>query len=201
MPRPRKDGTPARDVNKRKLTELYAQKLQRKPPACATLIWDTKQSGLALSAQPSGHLSYKAIYSYHGRARWYHLGDHKRIGLAGARKLARGIMNAVAEGRDPQAERKAQRALGTFEELAARYVEEYAKLKNKSWKQPDALVRKHLVPRWGKLKAHTITRGDVKQTIGHIKAPIVANQTLAAASAIFAWGRTTRNENTRARII
>lgn len=96
-------------------------------------------------------------------------------------------MNAVAEGRDPQAERKAQRTLGTFEELAARYVEEYAKLKNKSWKQADALVRKHLVPKWGKLKAHTITRADVKQAISHIKAPIVANQTLAAASAIFAW--------------
>jgi hypothetical protein len=61
MPRPRKDGTPARDANKRKLTELYVQKLQREPPSHATLTWDTKQSGLALSAQPSGHLSVTTI--------------------------------------------------------------------------------------------------------------------------------------------
>ena len=44
-------------------------------------------------------------------------------------------MNQVANGNDPQADRKAQRQLGTFEELANRYVEEYAKKKNKSWKQ------------------------------------------------------------------
>ena len=142
---------------------------------------------MALSVRRSGHLSYKVIYRLHGRLRWYHLGDHKDIGLKAARELARKVMIQVHEGKDPQAERKAQRGFGTFEELASRYVEEYAKGKNKSWKQPEALVKKHLLPRWGKLKAHTISRDDVKLAIAQIKAPIVANQTLAAASAIFSW--------------
>jgi integrase len=184
MPRKRKDGKPARTPNKRVLTELYVQKL--KPPAKPILIWDMKQGNLALLAQPSGHLSYKLIYSRHGRARWYTLGSHRAIGLAGARKLARDILYQVAQGQDPQAERKAQRSLGTFEELASRYVKEYASIKNKSWKQADALVRRHLLPKWSKLKAPDITRADVKRAIAEIK-PIAANQTLAAASAIFAW--------------
>jgi len=130
------------------------------------------------------------IYHHQGRLRWYRLGNHRDIGLAGARDLARKVMNQVADGKDPQADRKALRGLGTFEELASHYVEVYAKKKNKSWKQPDALVRKHLVPLWGKLKAPTITRDDVELAIAKIKAPIVANQTLAAASAIFNWAIT-----------
>jgi integrase len=101
--------------------------------------------------------------------------------------LARKILNQVADGKDPQADRKAQRQLGTFEELASSYVEEYAKRNNKSWEQAAKLVKRHLLPRWAKRDAHTITRSDVKQAIGAITAPMVANQTLAAASAIFTW--------------
>ena len=53
--------------------------------------------------------------------------------------------------------------------------------------QAEALVRRHLLPRWGKLKASAITRADVRAMMLRIEAPIVANQTLAAASAIFSW--------------
>ena len=48
-------------------------------------------------------------------------------------------------------------------------------------------MRRHLLPRWGKLKASAITRADVRAVMVRIDAPIVANQTLAAASAIFSW--------------
>jgi integrase len=96
-------------------------------------------------------------------------------------------MFQVAEGKDPQAEKKAQRALGTFEELASQYVEQYARKNNKSWEQAAALVRKHLLPRWGKLRATDISRADVKTLIRSIQAPAVANQVLASASAIFTW--------------
>ena len=123
----------------------------------------------------------------HGRPRWYHLGNAAAVGLADARKLAGRIMFKVAEGGDPCAERKAQRSKGTFEELAARYVEEHAKRRNRSWKQADALVRRHLMPRWGKLQVASITRSDVKAAMTSITAPVVANQTLAAASAVFNW--------------
>jgi hypothetical protein len=79
MPRPRRDGTPARQPNRRKLSELYVQKLQRKPPDQPFLTWDTIQGHLALVARPSGHLSYKMFYHHGGRLRWYRLGNHKDI--------------------------------------------------------------------------------------------------------------------------
>ena len=96
-------------------------------------------------------------------------------------------MLAVAEGKDPAAERKAERITGTFADLAAHYVELHAKKHNRSWLQSETLVAKHLFPRWGKLKAHAITRADVRLMMARIEAPILANQVLKSASAIFSW--------------
>ena len=185
MPRLRRDGTPAQAPNKHKLSGIFIRKL--KPRERAFVVWDIHQRGLALQVQPTGHRSWKCIYSLRGRPRWYHIGDAAAVGLADARKLASRVMFQVAENKDPCTERKLERGKGTFEELATRYVEEYAKRKNKSWKQADALVRKHLLSQWGKLSAADISRTDIKAMMTRIDAPIVANQALAAASAIFAW--------------
>ena len=148
MPRPRRDGAPARAPRRRRLTELGVRNL--KPEGSAYLVWDELQRGLALRVQPTGRRSWQVIYSQRGRPRWYHIGN--AIGLADARRLAARVMLEVAEGRDPAAERRAQRSAGTFEELATRYIEQHAKKHNRSWKQSDALVRRFLLPRWGKLR-------------------------------------------------
>jgi integrase len=170
---------------KRRLTELSVRKL---PPAAATyLVWDTHQRGLAIRIHPTGRKAWYVVYSRRGRPRWLHLGDAGVVGLADARQMAAEAMLAVAKGKDPAAEKRAQRGSGSFEELAQRYVETYAKKNNKSWQQPDRLVRRYLLPRWGKLQAAAIVRADVKTLMGSIAAPVLANQLLAAASAIFSW--------------
>jgi integrase len=188
MPRPKRDGTPASAPNKRKLTDMFVSTV--KPDAARTvMVWDEKQRGLALAVRPTGGKSWKVVYHHSGRPRWYHLAAADAIGLADARRLANKIMLRVAEGVDPQAERMAERGRGTFEELAARYVNEYAKKRNKSWKQADALVRKYILPIWGKLQAAAIKRADVERILARLDAtPTLANQVLAAASAIFSWG-------------
>jgi integrase len=169
--------------NKVKLSDPYIKTLQ--PQTQPYLVWDTKQR-LAVRVQPSGHLSFKYIYSRHGRPRWYSIGP-VTIGIIKARKEATKLQVQVDDGKDPAADKKAKRSAGTFEELATSYVEQYAKRENKSWEQADALVKTNLIPKWGKLKAADITRSDVKAMMNRIKAPIVANQTLSAASAVFSW--------------
>ena len=176
---------PKRPAHKRRFTELFVRKL--KPKTATYVVWDTHQRGLAIRVQPTGNKAWKAIYSRHGRPRWLHIGDAGAIGLSDARMLAAEAMLAVARGHDPAAEKKAERSKGTFAELAERYVEQHAKRVNKSWPQADALVRRHVLPRWGKLQAATITCSDIKAMMASIEAPIVANQTLAAVSAVFTW--------------
>jgi integrase len=170
--------------HKAKLSELLVSRLR--PEAAPYLVWDTYQRGLVLRIRPTGQRGWKCIYRHNGRPRWLHLGNADAIGLATARELAAAAMMQVAKGGDPAAEKRAQRSTSTFDELAVRYVE-HAERRNKSWRQAHALVRRHLLPRWGKLQVSTITRADVKAMMARVTAPIVANQTLMAASAIFNW--------------
>jgi integrase len=179
MPRPK------RPALKRRLTELSVRKL--KPKTTSYVIWDTLQRNLAIRVQPTGARAWKVIYSYHGRPRWLHLGDAGAIGLADARMLAQEAMLAVARGKDPAAEKRAERGAGTFADLHSQYLERHAKRRNRSWRQADALVRRHAYPRWAKLQAASISRADVRAIMGRIEAPIAANQTLAAVSAVFSW--------------
>src|SRR5262245_39943867 len=123
MPRPK------RPAHKRRFTELFIRKL--KPTVATYVVSDTIQHRLAIRAQPTRAEPWKVIYSRHGRPRWLHLGSANAIGLADARNLAAEAMLAVVRGRDPAAEKKAERSAGTFAELAVKYVEQHAKKQNK----------------------------------------------------------------------
>jgi hypothetical protein len=171
--------------NKCKLTSIMVGRLR--PADRPFLVWDDLQRGLALQMQPSGYRAYKLIYRFHNRPRWYHIGATDAIALADARKLAAKLMLEVIQGKDPAAEKRAERSTGTFADIANRYVEEYAKKRNKSWRQGDALVRRYLLPAWGSLTAQSITRSDVRAIMSKIGAPVLANQVVKSASAIFTW--------------
>ena len=117
-----------------------------------------------------------------------HIAAADAIALADPRKQAAELMLRVIKGEDPAAEKRAKRGAGTFAEMANRYVEEHAKKRNKSWRQGAALVSRYLLPLWGKLSVNSITRSDVRAMMGKMSdAPILANQVLACASAVFSW--------------
>jgi Arm DNA-binding domain len=184
MPRPRRDGTPARsEPNRRKLSDAFVKVV--KPDADRAIVWwDTLQRGLALKVEPTGHRSWKCVYTVRGRgARWYHLGDARAVLLADARRLAAKVMALVAEGSDPHADRLALRGRGSFEQAAARYLEVYAKRKNKSWKQAAALVAKHLLPRWGKLDSSRSVSSAVSAATFRSNSAVSAVSLLSAFSA------------------
>jgi integrase len=185
--RPRKDGAPAHAPRQRKLTELFVKRIRAE--AAAMNVWDTHQRGLVLRLQPrpSHHRSWKFYYRFRGKPRWLHLGDANQLHLKDARDRAAEAVVTVSKGEDPAAARKAERSAGSFAELADRYLNEYSKKHNKSWKQARWLIEKYVLPRWARLDAKAITRADVRAMMGKIEAPITANQTLAAASAIFSW--------------
>jgi hypothetical protein len=147
--------------NKRKLTEGFLKRLKPREKT-SFLVWDEYTRGLSVRVEPTGATSWMVYYRSCGKPRWYRIGSASSIELKDARKLAGRVLFQVAEGKDPQAERKPERNSGTFEELATRYAEEYSKVENKSWRQADALVRRHLLPKWAKMRAANITRGDVK---------------------------------------
>ena len=183
MPRSRADGTRAHAPRCFNLSQGRVDRARAE--AVPYSIWDKRTPGLCLRVHPRSK-AWKVVYRMHGRPQWLHVGDADAIPYADARRIAQRVAVQVADGRDLVAERRAARA-GTFAEVAERYVREDASRHNKSWAQADRLARRYLLPRWGRLQPAAITRGDVRTMMTSIAAPILANQVLAAASAIFGW--------------
>ena len=104
------------DPRRRKLDALFVKNVQ--PGDKRILYHDTVQKGLALQVTPAGAKTYKLIYRFHGRPRWYTIGSVDAIGLKEAREIARDKMADVVKGTDVQAERQTARRAGTFGELA-----------------------------------------------------------------------------------
>ncbi|MDP6708945.1 MAG: integrase family protein [Alphaproteobacteria bacterium] len=181
-----------REPNRRELTDRFIRDL--KPPAEKTLYWDTKKSetyssGLCLIALPTGHKSFKVVYRSAGLLRWYNVGTYGKVYLKEAREVAREINKRVALGEDPHLDKMKSREGITFKHLAEKYQERYAKRVNKSWKQPADLLRWHVYGTLGSRKAKDISRDDVRRLFRQLSddRPILANQVLAAISAIYGW--------------
>jgi integrase len=196
MMRPRKDGTPSRQRDRRKLTDLLVNNFKPENGR-GYLVHDTVQKGLLVHCNSRGNRKFKVTYTHHKRTRWISLGDATAITLKQARTLANEIMFSVAQGRDPGAERKAERGQKTFKELHEAYLIP-TKKKNKSWRQGDRLIRRYFMPKWKELYAASITKQQVRDIINKIVhgdpndpddrgAPILGNQALAACSAVFTW--------------
>ena len=97
----------------------------------------------------------------------------------------------MERGIDP-AEAKAAPAskVDTVETLAAQFITRYAKPKNRSWQGTERLLALHVLPRWGKREAASITRRDVLDLMDALVdggLPIGVNRVLAAVRKMFGW--------------
>jgi len=145
--------------------------------------------GLLVRVEGSGTKTFYFRYTFNGKVKWFRIGV-TAMRVEAARLMAREMIGDVARGRDPQAERAANRGGLTFAQLQRRHLEEHAKLRNKRWQQPDYLLRKYVLPQWASLRATEIKRAQVKALFGQLSVdtPALANQVKAAISAVFKFG-------------
>jgi integrase len=112
-------------------------------------------------------------------------------GKGGARELAEKALLQVANGRDPAEEKKGRREAQTVGEFAETYMERYAKVKKRSWKNDQAILKADVLPKWKHRAMQEIARRDVRElldTINDRGAPIHANRVRALLSKLFAFG-------------
>jgi len=74
------------------------------------MFFDDEQRGLGVRVTAKGGKTFLAQYTLHGKRRRIPLGSCAKLSLDRARLAVRVIVGAVAQGRDPAAERKAARA-------------------------------------------------------------------------------------------
>jgi len=177
------------------LTAALVERLRRTPPRTGrTEIWDAKVPGLCLRVSASGAASWSLRYrprNGNGYQRMT-LGSLAQMGLADARDRAAKHRVGVADGADPQRERMARRAAAanvlTFDHLAQRYLDEYARPRKASWRNDESYLKR---PReqWGERDVQTISRRDAIALLDEMKAaaPVSANRTQSVLVTLFNW--------------
>jgi integrase len=163
-----------------------------KPPPRPKQVdyFDESLPGFGLRVSYNGRKSWVVLYRCNGVKGRLTLGRFEVIPLAEAREKAREALRAAANGNDPGAEKHRNREAPTFQQLADRYIEEYAKPRKRTWQKDRRLLDKNLIPALGRQKAHTIARADLRAELNNIRnrpAPVEANRTFEVVRRLFNW--------------
>ena len=101
--------------------------------------------------------------------------------LADARAKAKALVRQVFQGTDPAAEKAAERLAETFAQLAAEYLERHTKPRKRTWREDERILRRELLPHWGRMKAKGVTRRDLRLLIDRVverDVPTYANRSI-----------------------
>lgn len=142
--------------------------------ACAagkkrTDYWDTVISGFLLECHASGAKTFTFRYQdEYGRQCQRKIGRYPDITFAQAQKLAKKFRAEVIMGGDPAARKAEKKAIPVYEELADQHLS-FAKTYQKRPGNTDAILRVHILPKWGKKRLDEITTPDVAKWLGELR--------------------------------
>ena len=150
--------------------------------------------GFGVRVRPTGAMSYVVVYrAGSGRGapyRRYTIGTIGKITPEKARLRAKGILGAVAHGKDPAGEKTSERGAPTVAELADRFMAEHIEPKRKPGTTTfyrdilDRIVK----PELGTTKADKVTRAAVAKVHGKLSAtPFQANRMIAVVGSMYAF--------------
>ena len=183
-------------------------------------LWDNELVGLCLRVYVSGRKVYAVKFRVGTRQRWATIGVHGQPWRGGAaltpeeaRREAKIILGAAADGEDATNEKRERRAAVTVAQLIDRYLDEGPSTKPakraSSWTANKGNLNHHVRPLLGDRVVKDLTRADIARmvkaiTIGETAQPEVATKlrgrarvrgsagiagrVLAASSAMLSWG-------------
>lgn len=145
--------------------------------------------GFGIRVLPSGTKTWFTIYRRgKEKARLGH-GQYPAVSLADARALHRQARDLLKQGKDPAEIKRKEKVAETVAELAKQYIERWAKLRKRSWKEDERILYKDVLPAWGKRRAKEITRKDIIALLEKIakRGPVMANRTFACIRKMYGW--------------
>ncbi len=126
-------------------------------------LWDSDLKGFGLRVTNRGAKSFILDYRVSGRQRRITIGSYPDWSVAAARKQASQLKRDVDRGSDPMAERHADRAAPTMNELWERYRESYLPRKSARSQVDEAIIwEKLILPALGAEKVADVRHEDVE---------------------------------------
>jgi integrase len=179
-----------------RITKRVVDSLKIKPSEYA--VWDATMPGFGVRVRPTGAMSYIVVYrAGSGRGapyRRYTIGTIGKITPEKARLRAKGILGAVAHGRDPAGEKTSERGTPTVAELVDRFMAEHIEPKRKPSTTTfyEDILNRIVKPELGTSKADKVTRSAIAKVHGKLRAtPFQANRMLAVVGSMYAFAART----------
>jgi len=173
-----------------RLTDRAIEALR--PKGARYEVWDESRKGFGIRVTPRGIKSFVWVYHFEGKPRRITFGSYPALTLADAGVKLAEAKSLLAKGIDPGAQavtaRDAERHAETVEELAATYLDRYARPRKRSAAEDERILTKDVLSRWRAQKVKDITRRDVVQLLNDVVdrgAPIQANRTLTILRRMF----------------
>ena len=159
-----------------------------KPPSIGQrFVRDAGVLGFALRVTADGAKSFVWEGRVKGRVRRITIAKYPDLNVAQARAKAQELRTAIAQGRDPAAERMAERRQATFEVLVDAYLENHAKLHRKSWRADERRLRTHCehlnLRRLSDLGVTDVAK--LHRDIADARGKVEANRTVELLRAVF----------------
>ena len=153
--------------------------------------WDSAIAGFGIRIYPNGRKTFVLSYRCNGRKRLMTLGAYGVITLDEARTLARKALVDVADENDPLTKRQLAIEGESLADLCDAFLDRYAKVHKRSWKDDDGRIRRYIVPAWGTLRANSLKRSDVARLHRKIgeKHPYAGNRMLELVSKMYELAR------------
>jgi integrase len=152
-----------------------------------TIIWDDVVRGFNARRQFSEIVTFSVYFrTQEGQQRFFKIGRFPVFTPTEARKQAIRILQNVALGKDPSAERQALRSAPTISELCDEYSAKMSGKKATTIKSDNSRIKQHIKPKIGRLKVTSITRDQIEEFM-HSMSPQSGKRTVALLGAILTY--------------
>jgi integrase len=148
---------------KAKLEHAFCLTAICEPGKKKTDYWDTVTTGFVIEVRSTGGRTYYLRYfDAAGRQRQHKIGAFGDITFDQARKAAKRLRSEVVLGGDPAGQKQVKKAIPTYASLAEQHLA-HARTYQKRPDNTEAVLRRHILPRWSKLRLDEISPQAVAQ--------------------------------------
>lgn len=163
---------------KAKLDHAFVSTAECQPGKKKTDWYDETITGFVLECRCTGGRTYYLRYEDQGgRQRQHKIGRVEDITFAVARKAASRLRSEVVTGSDPGAKKALARSIPLYIELADMHLAD-AELHLRSYSSIEMCMRRHILPKWGRVRLTDIDSRVVAQWLSEKRAEGLAPATV-----------------------